>query len=385
VDILTIRNKREKPRKNVNGLSESSVLSARKIKTEVTMRKIVAFFAVPFLLLAFFPGQGLAQKAEFTFKVHHFLPAGSNAQTKLIQPWADRITAESGGRIAVEIYPSMQLGGKPPQLYDQVRDGVVDVVWTLPGYTPGRFPISELFELPFMAASAEATTQALQEFSQTYLKEEFRHVHPLLFHVHAPGLFHMVSNQVKTMEDLKGLKVRGPTPSATQSLKALGATPVGMPVPEVPQALATQVIDGALIPWEVGKALRIHELTKYHTEAGGDRGVYTAVFLFAMNRKTYDSLPDDLKKIVDKNSGMNIAQEIGQAFDHAEIEGRELAKQKGNVFYTLPPEEVKRWKQATRPVVDAWLENIQKKGQNGKELLETAENLINKYSNPTTK
>jgi TRAP-type C4-dicarboxylate transport system substrate-binding protein len=168
-------------------------------------------------------------------------------------------------------------------------------------------------------------------------------------------------------------------------LKALGATPVGMPVPEVPQALATQVIDGALIPWEVGKALRIHELTKYHTEAGGDRGVYTAVFLFAMNRKTYDSLPDDLKKIVDKNSGMNIAQEIGQAFDHAEIEGRELAKQKGNVFYTLPPEEVKRWKQATRPVVDAWLENIQKKGQNGKELLETAENLINKYSNPTTK
>jgi TRAP-type transport system periplasmic protein len=349
------------------------------------MRKIVALFAVPFLLLPLLAGEVFAQKAEVTLKVHHFLPAASNAQTKLIQPWADKIIAESGGRIAVEVHPSMTLGGRPPQLYDQVRDGVVDVVWTLPGYTAGRFPIVELFELPFMAASAEATTQAVQEFSQTYLKEEFRHVHPLLFHVHAPGLFHMVSKEFKTMDELKGLKVRGPTSATTQALRALGATPVGMPVPEVPQALSTEVLDGALIPWEVARPLRIHELTKYHVQVGTERGIYTSVFLFAMNLNKYNSLPADLKKIIDNNSGMNLAKQMGKAWDDAEHDGRELAKQRGNQFYTLPPDEVKRWEQATRPVVDAWLDNMQKKGHNGKEMLETAEKLINKYSNQSAK
>jgi TRAP-type transport system periplasmic protein len=348
------------------------------------MRKIVALFAIPFLLLPLFPGESFAQKkAEVTLKVHHFLPAASNAQTKLIQPWADRVIAESNGRIAVEIYPSMQLGGRPPQLFDQVRDGVVDVVWTLPSYTPGRFPIVEIFELPFMAASAEATAQAVQEFSEIYLKEEYRHVHPLLFHAHAPGLFHMASKEIKTMEDLRGLKVRGPTPSTITALRALGATPVGMPVPEVPQALSTEVIDGALIPWEVARPLRLHELTKYHVEIGTPegRGIYTSIFLFAMNRNTYNRLPDDLKKVIDNNSGMNLAKEMGKAWDDAEAEGFELARQRGNQFYKLPPEEVKRWQQATRPVIDGWLDTMKKAGHNGQEMLETAEKLINKYSN----
>jgi TRAP-type C4-dicarboxylate transport system substrate-binding protein len=259
--------------------------------------------------------------------------------------------AESGGRIAVEIYPSMQLGGKAPQLFEQVKDGVVDVIWTLPSYTPGRFPIVELFELPYIAGSAEATTQALQEFSQTYLEKEFRQVHPLLFHVPTPGIFHTVSKQIKTMEDLKGLKIRNHSAAVTQALQTLGATPVGMPVPEVPQALTTGVIEGAVIPWEVGKALRLHEMTKYHTQPGADRGFYTSVFLLAMNRAKYDSLPADLKKVIDNNSGMNIARQIGQAYDQADREGQEIAKKRGNVFYTLPTEEAKRWEQGHPAVV----------------------------------
>lgn len=349
------------------------------------MRKIVALLAVPFLLLAFFPAQSLAQKAEVTLKVHHFLPAGSNAQTKLIQPWADAVTADSGGRIAVEIYPSMQLGGKPPQLFEQVRDGVVDVVWTLPSYTPNRFPIVDLFELPYVSASAEATTQALQEFSQTYLKKEFGQVHPLLFHVPAPGIFHTVSKQIKTKEDLKGMKIRTPSAIVTQSLEALGATPVGMPVPEVPQALSTQVIDGAVVPWEVVSAIRSHELTKYHTDPGDERGFYTSVFLFAMNKAKYDSLPADLKKVIDDNSGMNIAQRVGQEFDKADLAGQELGKKQGNVFYALPAEEVKRWKEATKPVIANWIKNMDKKGLNGEEMFNAANNLVDKYSKQAKK
>ena len=345
------------------------------------MNKLFSLLVTSLLLFALFPCQGFAKDAEVKLRIHHFLSEKSTAHTALVKPWADRIVAASNGRIEVEIYPSMQLGGKPPQLYEQVKDGVVDVIWTLPGYTSGRFPITELFELPFMAGTAEATSQAVQEFSMTYLKKEYRHVHPLLFHVHAPGKFHMVSKQIKTMEDLNGMKIRTPTSSAASALKALGAVPVGMPVPEVPQALATEVIDGAAIPWEIANALRVQELTKFSTQAGTERGFYTAVFLLAMNLDKYNSLPADLKKVIDDNSGMNIAKQIGQAWDKAELPGMESAMKRGNILYSLPPEEVKRWEQTTKPVVDAWVKKMEKKGMNGKEMLEVARKLIAKYSN----
>jgi TRAP-type transport system periplasmic protein len=347
---------------------------------EVTMKKVLSVVAAVLLFAVLLPCQSFAQDPEFTLKVHHFLPAKSNAQVLLLQPWADKVMAESNGRIKVDIYPSMQLGGKPPQLFNQVKDGVADVVWTLPSYTPGRFPITDLFELPYIAGSAEATTQALQEFSETYLKQEYGQVHPLLFHVPTPGLFHTASKQIKTMEDLKGMKIRTPSAIVTQSLEALGATPVGMPVPEVPQAMATEVIDGAVVPWEVVKALRLHELTKFHTQPGGNRGFYTSVFLLAMNKAKYDSLPADLKKVIDDNSGMNIAKQIGVAFDKADLEGQALGKERGNTFYTLPADEVQRWQEATQPVIDTWVANMDKQGHDGKKMLATVRELIKKYS-----
>ena len=131
-----------------------------------------------------------AVAADVTLRVHHFLPPMAPAQTDFIEPWAERVQTESEGRIEVQIFPSMQLGGRPPQLYDQVRDGVADVVWTVLGYTPGRFPTMEVFELPFMPASAEATSQATQAFyeSQPAAQEDFGDIHPLAFFTHAPGL-----------------------------------------------------------------------------------------------------------------------------------------------------------------------------------------------------
>ena len=126
----------------------------------------------------------LASAQEVTLKVHHFLPAGSYANSKFIQPWCDKINKESNNRIKCQVYPSMQLGGTPPQLIDQVRDGTVDVVWTLPGYTAGRFPLIEVFELPFMMQSPEATSKAVWDYVQQYDKTEFKDVHPIAFHVH---------------------------------------------------------------------------------------------------------------------------------------------------------------------------------------------------------
>lgn len=313
-----------------------------------------------------------AAEEPIKLKVSHFLPPMGNSQTKLLQPWADRIEKDSNGRIKVEIYPSMQLGGKPPQLFDQVRTGVADVVWTLPSYTPGRFPLVEVFELPFMTANtAEATTQAVWDFYQKYLKEEFKDVHVLLLHTHAPGLIHMKDKAVTTQDELLGKKIRLPTKSIGDALKALGAVPVGMPVPDVYEALSRGVVDGTLIPWEVVTATRVNELARHHTVAR----LYTSVFLMGMNKEKYDSLPADLKAVIDKNSGSNIIQEIGKAWDDAEQPAFKQATELGHEIVDLPPAERERWIKATRPVVDAWIART----PNGQALYDEAAALIKKY------
>lgn len=318
--------------------------------------------------------------AEVTLKVHHFLPTKSVTHARFIQPWAERIEVQSQGRIKVEIYPSMQLGGKAPQLYDQVRDGVVDVAWTLPGYTPGRFPISRVFELPFMVSTAEATSQAAQAFSEIWLKEEFADIHPLMFHVHARGSLHLRGLEVTSMSDMAGVKIRGPNKSIGDALAALGATPVFMPVPQVPEALSKGVIAGTVLPYEVTLPLRVHELATSHTEIPGPRGLYTALFLLAMNKPRYQGLPDDLKAVIDANSGLPLAKEIGRVWDEAEAPGKAAAAKRGNSFNVLSAAEVARWKAATAPVTAAWVADMKERGLPGEEMLEAARALVAKYS-----
>ncbi len=323
---------------------------------------------------------GTAQAQEVTLRVHHFLPPPSVAHAEFIAPWAERVMAQSDGRIAVEIYPAMQLGGAPPSLFDQVRDGVVDVVWTLPGYTPGRFPTVEVFELPFMAASAEATSQAVQEFYERNLADEFADVHVLMLHVHAPGVFHINGQSVERLEDLDGLKVRAPTRVINSALERLGAVPVGMPVPQVPEALSRGVVDATVIPWEVARPLRVAELVDNHTEIQGERGFYTAVFLFAMNKGVYEGMPADLRAVIDANSGLALAKEIGGVWDAAEVPGRQAAEEAGNSFASLSAAEIERWKLATAPVIADWLAETDGRGLDGAALLDEARELVSKYS-----
>ncbi len=323
-----------------------------------------------------FSGAAMAQE-KIKLKIAHFLPPGSNAQTKLIEPWAERVNKAANGRFEIEIYPSMQLGGKPPQLFDQVRTGVADVVWTLPGYTPGRFPKTEVFELPFMtAATSEATTSAIWDIYQKHLQDEYKDVKVLLLHCHAPGLVHTKDKPVKTMADLDGLKIRLPVKPIGEALKYLGATPIGMPVPEVYEALSRGVVDGTVIPWEVVSSIRTNELTKYHTNTG----LYTSVFLFAMNKDKYESLPDDLKKAIDDASAATLA-EIGKAYDEAELPGLKQAKEMGHEILTLSPEERAKWEKTTQPVIDAWI----KRTPNGKAIYDDAVAAIAKYEQAVSK
>jgi TRAP-type transport system periplasmic protein len=310
-----------------------------------------------------------------TLKLHHFLPAVSNVHTKLLVPWVKKIEAETGGNLKIEIYPSMQLGGTPPQLYDQARDGVADITWTLPGTTPGRFPSTEVFELPFVAARrAAVNARACQEFASTHLKDETKDVHLISFWAHDHGLIH-ANRQVKTMEDLKGLKLRFPTRLAGEALKALGASAIGMPIPQVPESLAQRVIDGCVIPWEVVPAVKVHELVKFHTDIPGSPTLYTASFFMAMNKAKHDALPAELKKVLDANSGMTFAEMAGKMWDDAGATVFEMVKARGNTITTLTEDEKARWQKTTEPVVDAWV----KQAKNGDKLLESARSLLAKY------
>ncbi|WP_186394818.1 TRAP transporter substrate-binding protein [Stappia sp. TSB10GB4] len=317
---------------------------------------------------------------DVTLRVHHFLPAPAPVPKNFITPWAEKVMAESNGRIKVEVFPAMQLGGTPPALYDQARDGVVDIVWTLPGYTPGRFPGSEAFELPFMAAKAEPTSEAFWDFYEKYLQDEFKDVHPIAVHVHGPGLLHVKGNGVTALEDMKGLKLRGPTRQTNALLGALGATPVGMPVPAMPEALSKGVIDGTVVPWEVTTPLKVAELVNSHTDFEGSRGLYTATFVFAMNKAKYDSLPEDLKAVIDANSGREVSKWVGRVMDEGDMPGIAAAEKAGNTMRKLPPEEAERWKAAAEPVVAAWIAEVAGKGYDGAAMVEDARAMITQYA-----
>ena len=291
----------------------------------------------------------------------------------------EKIEADSQGRIKFEIFPAMQLGGTPPQLYDQARDGVADIIWTLPGSTPGRFPTAEAFELPFIGSDRGiVNARAAQEFANTYIKDEVKDVKLLSYWAHDAGHIH-ATKQIKTMEDLKGLRLRNPNRLIGEALKALGATSVGMPVPQVPESLAQKVIDGAVVPWEVVPAVKIYELVKFHTEILGAPSFYTLGFFLAMNKAKYDGLPPELKAIIDKNSGMAFAELAGNMWDTEAVRVRKLVADRGNTITRLADDEKARWIKATEPVYAAWIEQVKAKGLDGQKLIDSVRALVAKY------
>lgn len=334
------------------------------------MRSITTFLAAIIWLAG--ASMNTVQAAEVTLRFHQFLPLQSAIPKNGIEPWIEKIEAESNGRIKIEHYPSMQLGGAPPALYSQARDGVVDIIWTVLGYTPGLFPTAEAFELPFMTGDAEKGSVAFHNFMMDNGQKDFREVHPLCFHTHGPGVIHVKGDAVTSLDDLKGLKLRGPTRVITGMLAELGATPVGMPVPAVPEALSKGVIDGTVIPYEVSVPLKIAELTNAHTSFAGDTGLYTATFGVLMNKAKYESLPDDLKQIIERNSGAEMARLFGKAMNDADKVGLAVAQKSGNDVVFLDEGERAKWQQAVQPVIEGWIAEMDSKNLDGAKLIEAA-------------
>lgn len=345
-------------------------------QTTFTRRGLTAAAAMVLTLAA---GASVASAQEFVLKLHHFLPAQAPVPAGVLVPWMAKVEAESGGRIKFEHFPAMQMGGKPGELIDQVIDGVADVVWTLPGYTPGRFPRTEVMELPFLMTNAEVSSRAFWELGAKHMIDtEYKDVKVLGLWNHGPGVIHS-KTPITTPADLSGVKLRAPTRVTNMLVSALGATAVGMPVPAVPEALSKGVIDATVIPWEVTGAIKSSELVTNHTEFPG-APLYTSAFLLAMNKATYDKLPDDLKAVIDANSGADFSANAGKVSQAADDGAREMAVKRGNTIIQLTPEQVAEWKAAAQGTIDTWVAESAKAGFDGAALLDEARALIAQHT-----
>lgn len=343
------------------------------------IRRISSVIAGLGLVAGLSVGVSTAHAAEVTLRLHHFLPPQANVPKQVIQKWSDDVSKASNKQIKVRIFPAMQLGGKPTELMDQAKDGIADIVWTVVGYTPGRFPRTEVFELPFMMTNAEATSRAFWDlFEQDMQKTEFKDLKILGTWVHGPGLIHSAT-PITLPADLAGVKIRAGSRVVNQLMEKLGATPVGMPVPAVAEGLSKGVITATTIPWEVTSALKVPELVKNHTEFGND-ALYTLTFVLAMNKAKYESLPADLKKAVDDSSGMEFSAFAGRTQGAADAPAREKAAKLGNNIITLNDSQVDQWRKASMPVYGEWIASMKKQGIDGQALIDKAKSLIEKHS-----
>lgn len=315
-----------------------------------------------------------AYAQEVTLRLHHFMPPPATLSKHFFMPWAEEMNAKTDGRMVVEVYPSMSLGGRPGDLIDQAIDGAVDISLTLTGYTPGRFNKSEVFELPFMMEDAVATSAAYYDMIQSDLQDgELADAKILAAWVHGPGVIH-TAEPVTKLEDMAGKELRGPTRVITDLLGEYGATPVGMPLPGIPEALSKGVINGTVLPWEITPAIKLGELVTNHTEIGGERALYTATFILAMNWDAYEALPDDLRAILDENTGKEMSRAVAATMVARDAAGRSVYAD--NNIIQLPEEEVAHWIEAAQPVYDRWVARSAEKGFDGQATIDMARELI---------
>lgn len=313
---------------------------------------------------------------EVTLRFQHFVSPASANPTYFMQPWADAIEEQSGGRIEVELYPFMQLGGAATEQYDLIRDGVVDGGWIIPGYQPNRFPEAEALELPFMTTkSAEEASAAAWDYTQEHLMDDFEDIHVIAAHMHGPGILHLRGEAPETLADLEGKRLRGPSRPATTLLEGIGAVPIGMPVPQFPEALSKGVLDGGVIPWEQAPSLRLNELTDSHTDVAGDRALYNLYFLWAMNKDVYEGLPEDLRAVIDANSGLYASRWAGWAHDTGDAVGREIMAE-SNQIAELSEAETAKLREIGEEVTDAWIAEMDGRGLDGAALVKDARDAV---------
>ena len=336
-------------------------------------RLIASTLAAPAVLAS-----GRASAQTFTFRLHSFSSPTALDHTMHLDRWAETVGRESGGRIRIEVYPALQLGGQARDLVQQCEDGVVDIIWTVAGFSPGRFPGTEGLELPFVNTGTSATmSPAAMEFAEKHLAStEYRAFKIISIHATDRSVVHTTRRPIRTLEDFRGLRIRVAGRFIGETISAFGATPVGIPLPGVYEALARGQVDGMMINWAITLPYRFYEVAKYHT----DTAVFQGMLLTLMNRRSYERLPPDLRAVIDANSGMTYARRMGEIWDSQTapaIEANRAAP--GNEIISIPPEERARWVAAAQPVYETWIREMNRLNRPGQQMFDDLMTITARY------
>ncbi|WP_372887162.1 TRAP transporter substrate-binding protein [Psychrobacter sp.] len=294
-----------------------------------------------------------------TLRFSHFWPATSTTNTEIFEYWAKKVEAESKGKIKIEIFPSATLS-KPNATYDAVANGVVDIGSTLQGYTNGRFPLTQITELPGLSNSATQLNCMLHNlYDDGVIASEYEDTHVLFMMGTGPGGFHTVDKPIRTPDDLTGMRIRGPSAITGNIIDAAGGTPVGLPVTDLYTSLQRGVLDGISLPWDAMGSFKLTEITNTHTNIP----FYSSPIVVTMNKDKYESLPDDLKKVIDNNSGAAMAKIAGKVFDEDDARYMAEAKAKGDSIIDIPnPLENPEWKNPLEAGTQKYLTDLAKLG-----------------------
>lgn len=332
--------------------SQSSIVKSR--------RDFVGYAAVgAFASLTGAAGIRRAQAQErINLKLSHYLPPVHGIHTDFLEPWAKALAERTGGKATARVFPGSSPFGNVANQFDQVQAGVIDAAVGLHGIPRGRFPRTGIVDMPFLTRKADEATRMLWKLYPKYLKDEYPGVKVLALFAHNGGLIHTRDKKVERMEDLRGLRVRSPSPAVNEMLTYLGATPVGMAPAQVYENLQKGIIDGVVFPWDPVKSFRLDELLHYHLDAQA----YTVSFYFVMNQAKYDALPADVREVVDDLSGDNLIPKFGPWWDKWDAAGLAAAKARGNVITQLSDADRTQWRETLAPMIENELIKLETQG-----------------------
>ncbi len=318
---------------------------------------------------------------QFTFRLHSFSSPTALDHTLHLDRWAERVQQQSQNRIRVEIFPAMQLGGQPRDLPQQLEDGVVDMIWTVPGFTPGRFMGTEGLEMPFMNTGKSATmSPAAFDYATRNLQDsEYRGIKIISIHATDRALIHTSRRPIRTVDDFRGLRLRVAGRFIGESVTALGATPVGIPLGGVYEATARNQVDGFLINWAITHPFRLYEVAKFHTEPTGV-GLFQGMLLTLMSQRSYNRLPNELRAVIDANSGAALSRQLGETWDTQTQQAIDAARGAGNELIDIGDAERARWQAAVAPAHEAWITEMNRRNRNGRALFEDIQATTRRFS-----
>jgi TRAP-type C4-dicarboxylate transport system substrate-binding protein len=325
-------------------------------RTTLAAALVAAALAVP---------TALAQE----LRLSTFVPPVHVIYREILTPWSQEVAKATNGEVKVTLYPSMQLGGKPPELFRQAKEGVVDLAFTLPGYTSPAFPRTQMIELPGLKPDGVAATNMMWDLLDPYLRPEYEGTHVIaLWGAEDAGLVSR-DKAFRSLDDLKGKRMRAPSAAQARQLEVMGAVPVAMPITEVYQSLERGVVDGAMLPFSTIPDFRLGEVGRGYTVAGPLFG--RSSFLVAMNKKKYDGLSPAARAAIDRLSGRALSLKATEVYLKRSADGLAGVRGKAEVV-ELSAAEQKRIAELLKPIVADWIKDSEAKGIPAREMLRRA-------------